>query len=116
MGFRWPYTRAERVETRKVEPLVPYETRLTAVESAMQQLVFDWESVLSKISNKVARDAARERRKLVSQLDADEETLEGEIGAQGADGTPPQVGSQEWRAAQKAQLRQRAAVLNRRNG
>lgn len=110
----WPFNEPKRaaIEPEPVDESV--EARVTALEQRMSTIEFEWESVVSKLRQKVARDASRARRELEQQLDQGDDAGGGEfVGPESTSGHP-QPGSMEYRAMQKAALRAKAANL--RNG
>lgn len=107
----WLFKRQERAPIAPEPVDESIDFRMTQLEAAMTQLQFDWESVVSKIRAKVARDAARSRRETERLLDEGDGEGADPSFDQGASQIQPQPGTQEHRALMKAQLRRQAASL-----
>lgn len=61
----WPFNRPKSQSTPESPsegiPRLPLPDRVSALEARIDQLTIDWEDVLSKITRRFARDAARSK-------------------------------------------------------
>lgn len=109
--LNWLFNRREQARSEPEPVPETIDVRMQKLEAAMTQLQFDWESVISKINAKVARDAARMRREAERTLDAGDDGGGGEIVGPEASSAQFAPGSAEARALAKQQLRLQARSL-----
>lgn len=109
--LNWLFKRQEQAPSAPEPIPESLDLRMQRLESAITELRFDWESVISKINAKVARDAARSRREAERTLDAGDDAGGQEFVGQEASSAQFAPGSAEARAHAKQQLRLQARSL-----
>ena len=94
--MRWPW---QTPKTEAEAPNLTLEERISALERGFDQLRIDWDEVLSRLTRRVAREAALKRKDLVKALDSPdaESVLNGQPEALPAIPTKAQL----WRAAKR---------------
>lgn len=96
----WPFNRSKSPASPEIVTeagtKLPLPDRVSALEARMDQLTIDWEDVLSKITRRFARDAARSKLDLSRMVQAGDEA---ESGAEGQPEAPANVPSKAelWR-------------------